>query len=76
MRRYIAYQENGDLKEWYKRYCKDRNLDPYEEFENSLDSGDLELFGHECWNCGRTWSDDNDDRVNECYMDEGCNNHD
>lgn len=67
------YYEDGELVQWFKNFCYRNELNPYEELQRMIDEGETELFGHRCWNCGRTWSDGEDDHVNECYEGDGCN---
>lgn len=67
-----TFIENGEIKKWYRDLEQSVGLDPKTEMQKMIDAGLLELHGHECSHCGRTWVDENDDTLTLCINNEGC----
>lgn len=69
---YQTYEENGEIVPWFAQHCANINAEPYEYIQKQMSKGLMEVYGHRCRQCGRTWADTNDDGLTQCYQGDGC----
>ncbi len=68
-----TYFENDKLKKWVEDFYSELGQDAQTELDIRAEKGLLELYGHKCSECGRTWLDEDDDNLTICSFGEGCN---